>query len=201
MASHSLTSSFLAVLVLLTSLLTCLTCAQSCNTDQNPYCRGNSQFEQICCPPGNICYWSNRNGDPACCQAGSDCRGDGGPGPVVITSTPNPTTLVISTSQYTTSYCPPTTTTSYYITTTSQWNQWYSSSSYYTTSYYTTPTYTTPVTVTVTQGQPTQPNGVVVGATVTQVQYVSAAILQHSAASLALMALSTATFLVTLLAL
>ena len=49
-----------------------------CNTDQNPYCAGNAQFEQLCCPYPNVCYWQNRNGDPGCCPAGQACNGGGG---------------------------------------------------------------------------------------------------------------------------
>ncbi|ETN41948.1 uncharacterized protein HMPREF1541_03887, partial [Cyphellophora europaea CBS 101466] len=44
-----------------------------CNTDQNPYCRGNDQFEAICCPYPNVCYWADRQGTPGCCAAGSVC--------------------------------------------------------------------------------------------------------------------------------
>lgn len=44
-----------------------------CLTDQNPYCRGNSKFEQICCPYPNVCYWADRQGTPACCPAGQVC--------------------------------------------------------------------------------------------------------------------------------
>lgn len=185
MAAASLTSRCFSLLFLLINLLTCSTYAQSCNTNQNPYCRGNAQFEQICCPPGNICYWSNRNGDPACCQAGTDCRGDGGPGPVVITSTPNPTTLVVvtTTSHYTTS-CITTTPSTYIVTTTSptSWNAWVSSTTVYTTPYITTQSpVPTLVVITSTQGLQTtgQPNGVVVTATVTQVAQYAGANAKH----------------------
>lgn len=44
-----------------------------CNTDQNPYCRGNDDFEAICCTYPNVCYWADREGTPACCPAGSVC--------------------------------------------------------------------------------------------------------------------------------
>lgn len=64
----------------LLSLILTLVEAQ-CNTDQNPYCAGNDQFEQLCCPYPNVCYWQNRNGDPGCCPAGQACI-DGGGGDV-----------------------------------------------------------------------------------------------------------------------
>lgn len=49
------------------------TVSQGCNTNSNPYCRGVAQFEALCCPYPNVCYWSNRNGQPACCPAGQSC--------------------------------------------------------------------------------------------------------------------------------
>jgi len=50
--------------------------AQSpCGTDQNPYCAGNDLFEQICCSYPNVCYWANRDGQPACCPYGQVCDG------------------------------------------------------------------------------------------------------------------------------
>ena len=61
----------------LLSLILPLVHAQ-CNTDQNPYCRGNDQLEQLCCPYPNVCYWQNRNGDPGCCAAGQVCIDQGG---------------------------------------------------------------------------------------------------------------------------
>ena len=74
--SLSLSISFSLAFLLL--VLTAQTSAQ-CNTADNPSCAGNRLFEALCCPPGSICYWSNRNGDPACCAAGTSCDGDGGP--------------------------------------------------------------------------------------------------------------------------
>lgn len=49
-----------------------------CNTDQNPYCRGNNEFEQLCCPYPSVCYWADRQGTPACCAAGQVCLDGGG---------------------------------------------------------------------------------------------------------------------------
>lgn len=69
----------IAILLPIAFILFTTTIHAQCNTDQNPSCAGNSQFEQLCCAPGSVCYWSNRNGDPACCPAGTDCQGDGGP--------------------------------------------------------------------------------------------------------------------------
>jgi hypothetical protein len=68
-----------------------LASAQSCNTDQNPYCRGNDELEQLCCPYPNVCYWQ-RGRIPSCCAAGQVCLGEGGyitPQPIV-TPTPEP---------------------------------------------------------------------------------------------------------------
>lgn len=159
----------LLTLLLLTCLLTQSTFGQSCNTNLNKSCAGNAQFEAICCPPGNICYWSSRKGDPACCVGGTDCRGDGGPGPItttIITTTP----IITTTSRITTTSCTTTTSiTPIPITTTSPTSYWYSWTSTYTTPYITSfSTVSTPgavvVTVTETQGLATtaQPNGVVV---------------------------------------
>ena len=78
-----------------------------CNTDQNPYCAGNDQFEQLCCPYPNVCYWQNRNGDPGCCPAGQACIDGGGsdqpqpqpqPQPVYSTVTTQPQQLSTITS-------------------------------------------------------------------------------------------------------
>lgn len=117
------------LLYLIQLLLASFALSAQCNTNQNPYCAGNNQFEQLCCTYPNICYWSNRNGVPACCQAGSDCRGNGGPGPssvVVFTAvqqTTAPTAYVVqtvysTTPQYSTvtyysTYSPPPATTTY----------------------------------------------------------------------------------------
>jgi hypothetical protein len=81
-------------LVLSLPLFSLLVQAQ-CNTDQNPYCRGNAQLEALCCPYPNVCYWSNRNGDPACCAYGEVCIDTAGavvlPQPIQ-TQPPAPTT-------------------------------------------------------------------------------------------------------------
>lgn len=58
------------------AFLSILSYAQSpCGTDQNPYCAGNDLFEQICCSYPNVCYWANRDGQPACCPYGQVCDG------------------------------------------------------------------------------------------------------------------------------
>lgn len=97
--------SFSALLFSLTllSILVALAVAQnSCNTNQNPYCAGNSIFEQICCPYPNVCYWQNRNGQPGCCPAGQVCDGSSPytpptPKPTPTpTPTPHPTTITIT---------------------------------------------------------------------------------------------------------
>lgn len=103
--------SFIAVALFATSV------PAQCDTNQNPYCAGQPQFEQLCCQYPAVCYWSNRNGDPACCAAGQDCRADGGPGTSII---PVPVTYVQPTTAYVTSvytqpqqtvtYTPPATT-------------------------------------------------------------------------------------------
>lgn len=67
-----------AILLSIASSLFTTTIHATCNTDQNPYCAGNSLFEQLCCNPGSICYWSN-SGAASCCQAGTDCSWDNGP--------------------------------------------------------------------------------------------------------------------------
>ncbi|RMZ88484.1 hypothetical protein DV736_g4287, partial [Chaetothyriales sp. CBS 134916] len=69
-----------------------LVLSQGCNTDQNPYCKGNKQFEQLCCPYPSVCYWADRAGTPACCPAGQSCQAAGG----VITA-PLPTTTIYTT--------------------------------------------------------------------------------------------------------
>lgn len=87
----------LTLLILLT--IPSLTLAQ-CNTDQNPYCRGNRQFEAICCPYPNVCYWADRQGTPACCSAGQVCLDGAGGG--LITPQPQnqvPTTTYTSQQQ------------------------------------------------------------------------------------------------------
>lgn len=64
--------------ILLTLLLTLSTTSAQCNTDQNPYCKGNSKLESLCCPYPNVCYWADRQGTPACCPAGQSCQGADG---------------------------------------------------------------------------------------------------------------------------
>jgi len=68
-----------AILLSSASFFFTTTVHAQCNTNQNPYCAGNAQFEQLCCNVGSVCYWSNRNGAAACCQAGTDCSYDNGP--------------------------------------------------------------------------------------------------------------------------
>lgn len=89
-----------------------------CNTDQNPYCKGNDKFEAICCPSPNVCYWADREGTPACCPAGQVCIDRDGfqvtpqaqyttvePAPVPA---PEPTTIYTTISQKTTQQQQPT---------------------------------------------------------------------------------------------
>jgi hypothetical protein len=91
---------YLFQLVLILPVLVSLVHAQ-CNTDQNPYCRGNAQLEALCCPYPNVCYWSNRNGDPACCAYGEVCIDTGGaiisPQPVETQPAETTTTQPLST--------------------------------------------------------------------------------------------------------
>jgi len=75
-----------ALILILVSFLTSQVFAQ-CNTNQNPYCAGNSKFEQLCCPYPAVCYYSDRYGGVGCCQPGQKCYGVG------ITITP---TLVLA---------------------------------------------------------------------------------------------------------
>jgi hypothetical protein len=65
-----------ALILILVSFLTSQVLAQ-CNTDQNPYCAGNSKFEQLCCPYPAVCYYANRYGGVGCCQPGQKCYGNG----------------------------------------------------------------------------------------------------------------------------
>jgi hypothetical protein len=66
-----------ALILLLVSSLISHVCAQSCDTNQNPYCAGDSQFAQLCCPYPAVCYYANRYGAVGCCQPGQICRGTG----------------------------------------------------------------------------------------------------------------------------
>lgn len=165
-----------AILLCLVQLLFTHLARSQCNTDQNPYCRGNSQFEQLCCTYPNVCYWSDRSGTPACCPAGTDCSSDGGPTggfalnpvqsttvqttvlvqTVYTTTQPQYTTVIYtSTSQYQTWQQQTTTT-----TTTSQWQTWQQQT---TTTVVPAPVYTSWSTV-------TTPNVIVVTATSPAVQ-------------------------------
>jgi hypothetical protein len=65
-----------ALILILVSFLTSQVLAQ-CNTNQNPYCAGNSKFEQLCCPYPAVCYYSDRYGGVGCCQPGQKCYGNG----------------------------------------------------------------------------------------------------------------------------
>lgn len=98
-----------------------LSWAQSpCGTDQNPYCAGNALFEQLCCTYPNVCYWANRDGQPACCPYGQVCDGTAPYStrttiitPITITSI-HPTTKTTAPPPSTiTSYNPPSTVTSF----------------------------------------------------------------------------------------
>lgn len=143
--------SRLATLLVLLFLYFVTSTEAQCNTNQNPYCAGVAQFEALCCPVGSICYWSNRNGDPACCAGGTDCSSDGGPqGGFVLSSvtqvtqvqqtstvyaTQVPNTAVVIATVPATTYVQPTTT--YYQTSTSTYpSTWYN--------YYSTVTTTVP---------------------------------------------------------
>ncbi|KIW34545.1 uncharacterized protein PV07_01322 [Cladophialophora immunda] len=95
---------FAVIVTLLSALGPRSTAAQnSCGTDQNPYCAGDSTFEQICCPYPNVCYWQNRNGEPGCCPAGQVCDGSSPyypstpqPTPTLQTTTVHPSTITIT---------------------------------------------------------------------------------------------------------
>ncbi len=149
MLLHSLIAVLLKLLLLLltrspASAGTTTVVGNSCGTDQNPYCAGNSVLEQLCCPYPNVCYWQNRNGDPGCCPAGQWCDGSY----PYYSPTHNPTTIWVTTP---TSTC--TTTTPNVITTTT-WNSCQQC--------VTVTSGVVPVT-TVTQGQPqTTANGVII---------------------------------------
>ncbi|EXJ93738.1 hypothetical protein A1O1_02131, partial [Capronia coronata CBS 617.96] len=83
--------------ILLTVLLgiVVLSLAQSnCGTNQNPYCAGNSVFEQLCCPYPDVCYWQNRDGAPGCCPQGQVCNGQAYNPPTTV----HPTTITITSS-------------------------------------------------------------------------------------------------------
>ena len=95
----SLCSRESAFILLLISFLTSQARAQ-CNTNQNPYCAGNSKFEQLCCPYPAVCYWSDRYGGVGCCQPGSICTGQGNGvtiTPTLIPGTAPPTTQTLTT--------------------------------------------------------------------------------------------------------
>ena len=94
-----------ALTLILLSLLSSQLHAQSCNTNQNPYCAGNKQFELLCCPYPAVCYYANRYGAVACCQAGHICQGTGvkitAPQtmPITITQIAQSTNIVQATQQ------------------------------------------------------------------------------------------------------
>ena len=77
--------------ILLTLLFLLSTTSAQCNTDQNPYCKGNSKLESLCCPYPNVCYWADRQGTPACCPAGRSCQG--ADGIISVPSQPDQTTI------------------------------------------------------------------------------------------------------------
>lgn len=146
-ASHLVLFSLLPIL-----FAPIIECQSDCGTNQNPYCAGNSQFEAICCPYPNVCYWEDRLGQPACCPAGQSCASAGGSGPPILS--PQPTTITSmppTTSQTTTSLSTTTITISH------------SSPTLVTTTINGIVTVTSPATITVTTG------GLVNGATSTVV--------------------------------
>lgn len=110
-----LSSLIVVVLTLLLDWITPAVGGNSCGTDQNPYCKGNSALEQLCCPFPNVCYWQNGNGQPACCPAGQNCDGNY----PYFTPTPTTTWVTTPTPIVVTTSC--TTTTPNVITTTT-WN-------------------------------------------------------------------------------
>ncbi|KIY01957.1 uncharacterized protein Z520_02095 [Fonsecaea multimorphosa CBS 102226] len=98
-------SNVFAVIVILISVLELpfAVAQNSCGTDQNPYCAGDSTFEQLCCPYPDVCYWQNRNGDPGCCPAGQVCDGSSPyytstlqPTPTLQTTTIHPSTITVT---------------------------------------------------------------------------------------------------------
>jgi hypothetical protein len=86
-------------LLLALALSTSFVAAQNCATDQNPYCKGNKIFEQICCPYPNVCYWQDRSGTPGCCPAGQVCGTNGNNPPVTIVPSPAPTITITPTTR------------------------------------------------------------------------------------------------------
>lgn len=96
----------LAVALVLFALVSPAISQSPCGTDQNPYCKGNKIFEQICCPSPNVCYWQDRDGTPGCCPAGQVCDGSSpyypsSITPTVKTSTIHPSTITITPTQTT----------------------------------------------------------------------------------------------------
>lgn len=177
-----------AIFICLVHLLLAHLTSCQCNTNQNPYCQGNGQFEQICCTYPNVCYWSNRNGDPACCPAGTDCSSEGGPSGGFALSNSNvqqttvQTTYLVQTvytttqpqystvTYYSSSSWQPwqTTTTTTYYPSSSQWQQWQTTTTVPAPVYTSFSTVATPNVVVVTVTTPvvgsTAPNGVYVTA-------------------------------------
>ncbi|EXJ55105.1 hypothetical protein A1O7_08030 [Cladophialophora yegresii CBS 114405] len=104
----------LVLLTVLSGLVIQSLSQNSCGTDQNPYCAGNSIFEQLCCPYPNVCYWQNRDGTPGCCPAGQVCDGSSPYSPSTpkpsLTSTIRATTIQPSTITITSTPTPAPTT-------------------------------------------------------------------------------------------
>ncbi|KIV92438.1 hypothetical protein PV10_03737 [Exophiala mesophila] len=71
----SVPSLLLLCVAFLLNLVTICRASGPCETDQNPYCAGDAIFEQICCTYPDVCYWANRDGQPACCPHGQVCSG------------------------------------------------------------------------------------------------------------------------------
>ena len=93
-----------ALILIVASLLTSQVLSQ-CNTNQNPYCAGQSKFEQLCCPYPAVCYWTDRSGTPGCCQPGQVCVGNGNGvtiTPTLLPVTPPATTQTVGTPLATT---------------------------------------------------------------------------------------------------
>lgn len=73
----SFCDSLIQIVVLL--IFTSSVHSQSCNTDQNPTCRGQSAFNSLCCPYPSVCYWADRYRSVGCCPSGQTCLGANGP--------------------------------------------------------------------------------------------------------------------------
>ena len=97
-ASMVFFSVVVVVLTLLAAWIAPVEAGNSCGTDQNPSCKGNSVLEAICCPYPNVCYWQN-NGSPGCCAYGQSCDGSS------PNTTPTTTTTCTTTPTTTWGYC------------------------------------------------------------------------------------------------